>query len=60
MIAIAVKGGRRTVVQIPAGAEITVWEGIEPNPSNRMVASEWDGETIQVFAVDVYERGEPR
>jgi hypothetical protein len=58
IIAVAIKDGRRKVLQLPAGSEITVLDGIEPIAHNRMVSSEWNGELIQVFAVDVYERGE--
>lgn len=59
-IAISDEGGKETVVQVPAGTDIVVFDGlhIDGTGVNRTLKIEWDGKTFKMFAVDIQERGE--
>ena len=46
--------GQRTAVMIPESATVQVVSG--PHPQDRMVDVLWEGQTISVFAEDIWER----
>jgi hypothetical protein len=48
-------GGKRRAVTVPSGAIITIASG--PENGNGMVNVHWDGETLEMFLVDVNGRG---
>lgn len=54
-LAIANRDGKNVAVTVPAGAYIEV---ADLSTANRLVEVEWEGEMVQMFAVDVHERGE--
>ena len=54
-LAITMVEGRRRAIAIPVGAVIKVVSG--PTPGDRMVDVQWDGKTVEMFAVDVDVRG---
>ena len=52
--------GKETVVHIPANATIAIADDLhETVDPNRKVEVQWLGKTLQMFAVDILERGEP-
>jgi hypothetical protein len=54
-LAIADREGKSLAVTVPCGACIRMGEVIA---GNRFVDVEWAGEIVQMFLLDVYERGE--
>ena len=53
--------GRKTIVHIPAGAEVFfsgALDGLSDDLSNQEVIVHWNGKAILVFACDIQERGE--
>jgi hypothetical protein len=53
---------KHTIIDIPAGAEVVLLDSIEvstPTPElNRQVNIQWRGQTVKLFAVDLFERAE--
>jgi hypothetical protein len=53
---------KHAIVDIPAGAEVVLLDSIEvstPTPElNRQVNIQWHGQTLKLFAVDLFERAE--
>jgi len=54
-LAIANRDGKNIVVTVPLGAYVRVREC---SVRSRLVDVEWDGQTVQMFAVDIRDRGE--
>jgi hypothetical protein len=51
----------RTIIDLPAGAEVVALEPIAVEPSeekNKLVVIEWQGRKLKMFAVDLVNRGE--
>ena len=53
---------KHTIVDIPAGSEVVLLDSIEvstPTPElNRRVNIEWRGQTLKLFAIDLFEKAE--
>ena len=60
-MAIHYLGNSRTVVVIPQGAEIAAIEVPDTRTGfehSRLIEIEWDGKTVSMFLLDLFERGE--
>ena len=55
-LAIGTRDGQRLTVVIPANATVYV---LKRHGRDRFVDVDWDGQTVEMFAVDLTERGEP-
>ena len=60
-IAAVIEEGKWTVVQIPAGAEVSAMELIPVNESegrHQQIGIRWEGKTMKMFLIDLQQRGE--
>jgi len=55
-LAIMVRDGHKVPVTIPKGGEIVVID--DAFDGHRLLAVQWEGETVMTFAIDIRERGE--
>ena len=54
-LAIDVPEGKRTAVTVPSGACLRVISG--PVNNNGLVNVAWDGKTVEMFEIDIRQRG---
>jgi len=59
-IARSVREGKQDAFLVPAGAEIEVLDNLDVDfhVPTRFVKVEWNSQTIEMFAIDIRERGE--
>lgn len=59
---LAVVSNQEGIVDIPAGDEVVVLDSLDgvPLESTKEVHVEWRGRKLQMFAVDLHQRGERR
>lgn len=54
-LAIDVPAGKRTTVTVPRGAHLRVISG--PVNNNGLVHVSWDGKAVEMFEIDIRQRG---